>query len=296
MRMKKISINKNELFWIFFCISFTISMMISAFIMGLLSETNKISSPFLWFCVSIIGLMLISYSFFPSLYIKNKKIIYINNQSFEYKDYKKPINDFKIAVNFIEKVYCRPTELGGQRFVIILKDQSRREIKLVSKKMARRIAKSINQSVEYSKLEKKQKIKRNFWKDFKNFIKDEKKIIIYIIIGLLITICSFIIENKYDNKLISIILSVLCIVLGGLQLNEMYLKEKYDKLSDKLIIGSIFFFVFCVIQFGVICLVELVLLKNIMSIKYLFYVFYTIPSFVIVILILVLLLMSLSYA
>ena len=286
--MKKINTNKVCIFWMFFCFSFSVNILLATIPSLIIDFLYKPTYMFLYYVSFTILFTLISYIFFPLIYKKNKRVIFINEYTFEYKDYKKPFNDFTIDKHFIERCYYRKVPGNFYRFILILKDDRRFEITL-SKRIIKKVKKILVQGIDESKLDKVPKKRlKNWLRKLKSFIIEERISIIYVLSGTLLTIFSFIISKRYNNIGLSICLSVICVIQGGFQLDNIWLKEKHTSLLDRFLLACLFIIVFTVIQFGLVCLIELVLLKRAMSIYYLFYSFYLVPSFVLVI--------TLSYA
>ena len=208
----------------------------------------------------------------------------INNFILTYKSHKR---NFSFYLNEIEKI----SYTIQPRKTVLLLFLYNKEIKVIyglKKNDILKIQEYINIDIEIKNEIIPLKVRfKNFIIDLKRAIKDHQKEIIFVLIGLIIsTISFFIFLKKLIPSNFNFILFIICILYGTIEATTF---ERIFLLIMALII-------YTVIIFAAVLLFFCVFLKLKFSIDYLYYVIFSIPSFVIVIGIVALALLMLAYS
>lgn len=292
--MKKICTNKSDIYAIYGCIFFIISIVGLLITLSILAEDNDygknaLISLSIFIIVSIILTILCS-----ELHLKKYgKYIEINDKCLVYNE------EINIPIFLIKKIeYKKEKDQPRTLYFYMVNDNI--EKFTFTKKVVKEIENSVNIPIEYNlKLPKtplKQKWK-NFINKIKKLVKENYIIIIFTTIGLAITITSFIIHVKHQqNTIINIILVLISLTFGTTQFYYAYFIEKeYDKFT-RIIMSLFVSILFIIIVSLLILLFVCLVLKLEATIFVLLWATFLLPSFLIVVGIIMLILVGLSYA
>lgn len=218
----------------------------------------------------------------------------INNFILTYKSHKR---NFSFYLNEIEKI----SYTIQPRKTVLLLFLYNKEIKVIyglKKNDILKIQEYINIDIEIRNEIIPLKVKfKNFIIDLKRAIKDHQKEIIFVLIGLIIsTISFFIFLKKLIPSNLNFILFIICILYGTIEAYFIYFKKKMSTTFERIFLLIMALIIYTVIIFAAVLLFFCVFLKLKFSIDYLYYVIFSIPSFVIVIGIVALALLMLAYS
>lgn len=218
----------------------------------------------------------------------------INNFILTYKSHKR---NFSFYLNEIEKI----SYTIQPRKTVLLLFLYNKEIKVIyglKKNDILKIQEYINIDIEIRNEIIPLKVRfKNFIIDLKRAIKNHQKEIIFVLIGLIIsTISFFIFLKKLIPSNLNFILFIICILYGTIEAYFIYFKKKMSTTFEKIFLLIMALIIYTVIIFAAVLLFFCVFLKLKFSIDYLYYVIFSIPSFVIVIGIVALALLMLAYS
>lgn len=218
----------------------------------------------------------------------------INNFILTYKSHKR---NFSFYLNEIEKI----SYTIQPRKTVLLLFLYNKEIKVIyglKKNDILKIQEYINIDIEIKNEIIPLKVRfKNFIIDLKRAIKDHQKEIIFVLIGLIIsTISFFIFLKKLIPSNFNFILFIICILYGTIEAYFIYFKKKMSTTFERIFLLIMALIIYTVIIFAAVLLFFCVFLKLKFSIDYLYYVIFSIPSFVIVIGIVALALLMLAYS
>lgn len=219
----------------------------------------------------------------------------INNFILTYKSHKR---NFSFYLNEIERI--KYTIQPEKRVLLLF--LYNKEIKVIyglKKKDILKIQEYINIDIEIKNEIIPLKVRfKDFIIDLKKGIKDHQKEIIFVLIGLIISTISFIIFlKKLIPSNLNFILFIVCLLLyGTIEAYFIYFKDKMFTTFERIFLLITALIIYTVIIFAAVLLFFCVFLKLKFSIDYLYYVIFSIPSFVIVIGIVALALLLLAYS
>ena len=218
----------------------------------------------------------------------------INNFILTYKSHKR---NFSFYLNEIERT--KYTIQPEKRVLLLF--LYNKEIKVIyglKKKDILKIQEYINIDIEIKNEIIPLKVRfKDFIIDLKKAIKDHQKEIIFVLIGLIISTISFIIFlKKLIPSNLNFILFIICILYGTIEAYFIYFKDKMFTTFERIFLLIMALIIYTVIIFAAVLLFFCAFLKLKFSIDYLYYVIFSIPSFVIVIGIVALALLMLAYS
>lgn len=218
----------------------------------------------------------------------------INNFILTYKSHKR---NFSFYLNEIERI--KYTIQPEKRVLLLF--LYNKEIKVIyglKKKDILKIQEYINIDIEIKNEIIPLKVRfKDFIVDLKKDIKDHQKEIIFVLIGLIISTISFIIFlKKLIPSNLNFILFIICILYGTIEAYFIYFKKKMSTTFERIFLLIMALIIYTVIIFAAVLLFFCAFLKLKFSIDYLYYVIFSIPSFVIVIGIVALALLMLAYS
>ena len=218
----------------------------------------------------------------------------INNFILTYKSHKR---NFSFYLNEIERI--KYTIQPEKRVLLLFLYNN--EIKVIyglKKKAILKIQEYINIDIEIKNEIIPLKVRfKDFIVDLKKDIKDHQKEIIFVLIGLIISTISFIIFlKKLIPSNLNFILFIICILYGTIEAYFIYFKKKMSTTFERIFLLIMALIIYTVIIFAAVLLFFCAFLKLKFSIDYLYYVIFSIPSFVIVIGIVALALLMLAYS
>jgi len=294
--MKKICTNKSDIYAIYGCIFFVISLFAWMITMITLTEKNSRGLTLLICTISYIVFPTLLTILLSEMHVKKYgKYIKINDRCLIYDD---EINIPYLLIKRIE--YKKEKDKPKTLYFYMVNDNI--EQFTFDKKVVKQIEQLINIPVEYNLKIKKVKVPfkikwNNFINKIKTLIKENYIEILFVSIGLIITIISFIIHtNNKTHIIINIILSIICFIFGVLEFYYIcFTKEKYDqftRITMSIVASILFIIIVSLLLLLFICEV----LKQEATAYVLLWSVYLLPSFVVVIAIVLLIIAALSYA
>ncbi len=218
----------------------------------------------------------------------------INNFILTYKSHKR---NFSFYLNEIEKI-SYTIQPRGKILLLFLYNKEIKVIYGLKKNDILKIQEYINIDIEIRNEIIPLKVRfKNFIIDLKRAIKDHQKETIFVLIGLIIsTISFFIFLKKLIPSNLNFILFIICILYGTIEAYFIYFKKKMSTTFEKIFLLIMALIIYTVVIFAAVLLFFCVFLKLKFSIDYLYYVIFSIPSFVIVIGIVALALLVIAYS